>query len=284
MRLGFSSMNTPEDLAPDRLAVALEERGYDSLWIGEHSHIPVSRKTPYPSGGDMPDQYRRMMDPFASLLVAATATTTLLVGTGVALPLERDLLEMAKLITTVDRLSGGRLQYGVGVGWNEEELANHRSVPWRERYRALAECIAALKTLWCDEESEFHGRYYDFEPVWSLPKPLQQPHPPIWCGTGGKLGTQHALTWADGWMPMDVALGDVPRKLGRFRAMAADAGREGIPITIVAFGDPTRETLELYRSLDVERVVLGASRAGWDDPATTMPFIDRYAPMIDTLA
>lgn len=284
MRLGFSSMNTPEDLAPDRLAIALEERGYDSLWIGEHSHIPVSRKTPYPSGGDMPDQYRRMMDPFASLLVAATATTTLLVGTGVALPLERDLLEMAKLITTVDRLSGGRLQYGVGVGWNEEELANHRSVPWRERYRALAECIAALKTLWCDEESEFHGQYYDFEPVWSLPKPLQQPHPPIWCGTGGKLGTQHALSWADGWMPMDVALGDVPRKLGRFRAMAADAGRDGIPITIVAFGDPTHETLELYRSLDVERVVLGASRAGWDDPATTMPFIDRYAPMIEPLA
>lgn len=284
MRLGFSSMNTPEDLAPDRLAIALEERGYDSLWIGEHSHIPVSRQTPYPSGGDMPDQYRRMMDPFASLLVAATATTTLLVGTGVALPLERDLLEMAKLITTVDRLSGGRLQYGVGVGWNEEELANHRSVPWRERYRALAECIAALKTLWCDEESEFHGQYYDFEPVWSLPKPLQQPHPPIWCGTGGKLGTQHALSWADGWMPMDVALGDVPRKLGRFRAMAADAGREGIPITIVAFGDPTRETLELYRSLDVERVVLGASRSGWDDPGTTMPFIDRYAPMIDMLA
>lgn len=284
MRLGFSTMNTPEDVPPDVLARHLEERGFDSLWIGEHSHIPVSRLTPYPSGGEMPDQYRRMMDPYASLLVAATATTDLLIGTGVALVLERDLLAMAKLVATVDRLSGGRLQFGVGVGWNREELANHRPFPWAQRYRALAEGIAALRTLWNDEESEYHGQYYDFDPVWSLPKPLQRPHPPIWCGTGGKLGTQHAVAWADGWMPMDVALGDVARKVSRFRQVAADAGRNQVPITIVAFGDPTPATLASYRDLGVERVVLGASRAGWDDPSTTLPFLDHYAPLVADLA
>lgn len=284
MRLGYSSMNTPEELPPAELGRALEERGYDSLWIGEHTHIPASRATPYPAGGELPPQYTRMMDPYASLLVAATSTTTLLVGTGVALPLERDLLAQAKTIATVDRLSGGRLQFGVGVGWNREELANHRAIPWAERYRALAECVAALKTLWTEDEPEHHGRYFDFDPVWSEPKPLQRPHPPVLCGMGGRLGTAHTVAWADSWMPMDVALGDVAKKLGLFRQAAADAGRSTIPVTLVAFGDPTPETLAGYRDLGVERVVLGASRKDWDDPRTTMPFIDRYAELIGDLA
>ena len=284
MRLGYSSMNTPEELPPAELGRALEERGYDSLWIGEHTHIPASRATPYPAGGELPPQYTRMMDPYASLLVAATSTTTLLVGTGVALPLERDLLAQAKTIATVDRLSGGRLQFGVGVGWNREELANHRAIPWAERYRALAECVAALKTLWTEDEPEHHGRYFDFDPVWSEPKPLQRPHPPVLCGMGGRLGTAHTVAWADSWMPMDVALGDVAKKLGLFRQAAADAGRSTIPVTLVAFGDPNPETLAGYRDLGVERVVLGASRKDWDDPRTTMPFIDRYAELIGDLA
>ena len=284
MRLGYSSMNTPEELPPAELGRALEERGYDSLWIGEHTHIPASRATPYPAGGELPPQYTRMMDPYASLLVAATSTTTLLVGTGVALPLERDLLAQAKTIATVDRLSGGRLQFGVGVGWNREELANHRAIPWAERYRALAECVAALKTLWTEDEPEHHGRYFDFDPVWSEPKPLQRPHPPVLCGMGGRLGTAHTVAWADSWMPMDVALGNVAKKLGLFRQAAADAGRSTIPVTLVAFGDPNPETLAGYRDLGVERVVLGASRKDWDDPRTTMPFIDRYAELIGDLA
>ena len=284
MRLGYSSMNTPEELPPAELGRALEERGYDSLWIGEHTHIPASRATPYPAGGELPPQYTRMMDPYASLLVAATSTTTLLVGTGVALPLERDLLAQAKTIATVDRLSGGRLQFGVGVGWNREELANHRAIPWAERYRALAECVAALKTLWTEDEPEHHGRYFDFDPVWSEPKPLQRPHPPVLCGMGGRLGTAHTVAWADSWMPMDVALGNVAKKLGLFRQAAADAGRSTIPVTLVAFGDPTPKTLAGYRDLGVERVVLGASRKDWDDPRTTMPFIDRYAELIGDLA
>jgi probable F420-dependent oxidoreductase len=279
-------MNNAADLAPDMLARELETRGYDSLWIGEHTHIPVARTTPYPAGGEMPEQYREMMDPFLALLLAATATDQLLVGTGVALPLEHDLLDLAKTVATLDRFSGGRVLFGVGVGWNEEELANHRPIRWAQRYRALAECVGALRTLWCDDESEFHGEFFDFDPVWLLPKPLQQPHPPVLCGTGGKLGTREAVSWADGWMPMDVALGDVAKKVGRFRDAAEAVGRDPdtIPITIVTFGDPDLPTLAGYRDLGAERVIIGANREGWDDPATTFSCIDRYAAMIPELA
>lgn len=276
-------MNTPEELPPDALARALEERGFESLWIGEHTHIPTSRRTPYPAGGELPPQYLRMMDPYVSLMLAASATDSLLIGAGVALPLEHDLLALAKTVATLDLLSAGRFQFGVGVGWNEEELANHRPIPWRLRYQALEECVGALRTLWTDEESEFHGRFFDFDPVWSEPKPQQHPHPPILCGTAGKLGTEHAVRWADGWMPTDIGLGDVAKKVGLFRRAAEESGRSDVPITMVAFGDPTLEVLQSYRDLDVERVIVGGARQGWDDPATTLPFLDRYAAYTDQL-
>jgi len=283
VHLGFASMNTPEELAPDRLGRALEERGFESLWMGEHSHIPVSRRTPYPAGGELPAPYLRMMDPFVSLTRAAMATESLRLGTGVALPLEHDLFDLAKSVATLDHASAGRFEFGVGVGWNEEELANHRPIPWRQRYRALAECVAALRRLWCDEEAEFHGAFYDFDPVWSFPKPLQSPHPPVLCGTAGKLGTQHAVAWADAWMPTDVGLGDVARKVARFRQAAEAAGRDPVPISLVTFGDPDLATLVSYAELGIERAILGSARRGWDDPATTLPFLDRYAEMVPKL-
>jgi probable F420-dependent oxidoreductase len=276
-------MNTPSDIRPDVLARELEARGFDSLWIGEHSHIPVSRLTPYPVGGELPPQYLEMMDPCVSLTMAAMATTKLLVCFGVALPLEHDVFDLAKSVATLDVMSNGRVKFGVGVGWNQEELANHRPIPWSQRYRALAECVGALRSLWTESDSEFHGEFYDFDPVWSFPKPIQRPHPAVVCGTGGPLGTAHAVQWADEWAPVDVALGNVPRRVAKFRQAAEDAGREEIPITIVTFGNPTIETLELYRELDITRVVLGASRIGWDDPATTMPFIEHYTPFIERL-
>jgi len=286
VQLGFSSMNTPTDIAPDVLARELEARGYESLWMGEHSHIPASRRTPYPAGGEMPAPYKSMMDPYLSLLLAARASEHLLVGTGVALPLEHDLFALAKSVSTLDHLSGGRLLFGVGVGWNEEELADHRPLKWNQRYRALGECIGALRALWCEEEAAFHGEFFDFEPVWSFPKPLQQPHPPVLCGTGGRVGTREAVAWADGWMPMDIALGDVGRKVARFREIAAEAGRDpaAIPISMVTFGDPDLATLARYRDLGVDRVVLGSARTGWDDPATTLPCLDAYAAMMPELA
>lgn len=272
-------MNTPADIAPRVLGPLLEDAGFDSIWIGEHSHIPVSRSTPYPTGGDMPWQYTTMMDPFISLTQIGEHTTNLLLGLGVALPLEHDVLALAKTASTLDVLSSGRLQFGVGVGWNQEELANHRNVKWSMRYRALAECVGALKSLWVDDESEFHGDYFNFDKVWSRPKPLQQPHPPIWFGAGGKLGSQHTIAWADGWMPLDVTLGDVTKRVTKFRQLSAEAGRHDIPISMVAFGDPTLDTLLMYRDLGIERVIVGSGRDGWEDPSGVPAFIERYAQM-----
>ena len=284
MELGFTTMNTPEDVPPGDLARALEDRGFTSLWIGEHSHIPVSRVTPYPAGGDLPPAYRRMMDPFLSLLVAAQATTSLRIGTGVALPLEHDVFQLATTVTTLDHLSAGRFDFGVGVGWNVEQLADHRpDIPWSARYQALAECIAALRALWTDEEAQHHGRWFDFDAVWAEPKPAQAPHPPIVGGMAGRLGTQHAIEWADQWMPVDIALGDVAKRLTRFRAAVDEAGRAPMPIVLTAWGNPTRETLLAYAELGIERVVLGAGRASWDDPATALPFLDPYADLVPEL-
>lgn len=283
MKLGYTTMNTPADIAPRVLGPLLEENGFESIWIGEHSHIPVSRSTPYPTGGDMPWQYTTMMDPFISLTQIGEHTTNLLLGLGVALPLEHDVLVLAKTAATLDVLSNGRLQFGVGVGWNQEELANHSSVKWSMRYRALAECVGALRSLWVDDESEFHGEYFNFDKVWSRPKPLQQPYPPIWFGAGGKLGSQHTIAWADGWMPLDVTLGDVPKRVAKFRQLSADAGRHDIPISMVAFGDPTLDTLLMYRDLGIERVIVGSGRDGWEDPSGVPAFIDRYAKMHDQL-
>jgi len=283
MKIGYTTMNTPADIAPRVLGPMLEDAGFDSIWIGEHSHIPVSRATPYPTGGDMPWQYTTMMDPFISLTQIGEHTSNLLLGLGVALPLEHDVLVLAKTAATLDVLSNGRLQFGVGVGWNQEELANHSSVKWSMRYRALAECVSALKSLWVDDESEFHGSYFNFDKVWSRPKPMQKPHPPIWFGAGGKLGSQHTIQWADGWMPLDVTLGDVTKRVNKFRQLSTDAGRQDIPISMVAFGDPTLDTLMMYRDLGIERVIVGSGREGWEDPSGVPAFIERYATMRDKL-
>jgi probable F420-dependent oxidoreductase len=283
MKIGYTTMNTPADIAPRVLGPMLEDAGFDSIWIGEHSHIPVSRATPYPTGGDMPWQYTTMMDPFISLTQIGEHTSNLLLGLGVALPLEHDVLVLAKTAATLDVLSNGRLQFGVGAGWNQEELANHSSVKWSMRYRALAECVSALKSLWVDDESEFHGSYFNFDKVWSRPKPMQNPHPPIWFGAGGKLGSQHTIEWADGWMPLDVTLGDVTKRVNKFRQLSTDAGRQDIPISMVAFGDPTLDTLMMYRDLGIERVIVGSGREGWEDPSGVPAFIERYAAMRDKL-
>ena len=278
-------MNNHTEIPPGELARALEDRGFDSLVIGEHSHIPCSRETPYPAdGGELPEPYRHMMDPFVSLTVAATATTKLKLGLGVALPLEHDIFDLAKTAATLDRVSGGRLLFGVGVGWNVEELRNVRpDIPWKKRFRALRESVGALRALWTEDEAAYHGEFFDFEPVWSSPKPLQRPHPPIMAGFSGKLGTEHTVEWADIWMPMDAGLGNVPKKVGLFREAVKAAGREPIPISMVAFGDPDYDRLASYAELGVERVTVGIAYEGWESGKTPLAFIDRYAEMIPRL-
>ena len=290
MHIGFSAMNNIQLTRPEVLGRALEERGFDSLWIGEHNHIPVSRKTPYPAGGELPAGYLTMADPFISLAMIAAVTTKLRLATGVALPLERELFTTAKEVATLDQLCGGRLILGVGVGWNEEELADVNGaasrIPWKRRYSGLRDCVMALRALWTQDEAEYHGEYFNFDKAWCYPKPLQRPHPPVYLGVAGRVGTRHAAEWSDGWYPIDVGGRDFAPYIERFRKMVSEAGRDPakVPICISARGEPGLDRLLRYRDLGVERVLIstGGLDAGSFDKA--LPLLDRYAELIPKLA
>jgi probable F420-dependent oxidoreductase len=285
MHLGFSSMNTLLDPPPPVLARALEERGFESLWYGEHSHIPCAMKTPYPGGGELPEPYKLMMDPYVSLMAAAAATERLRLGTGIALMMERDVFSQAKTIATLDRLSGGRVIVGVGVGWNEEEFANVSRQPWSKRYGVLRETVAATRALWRNERGEYHGQYLDFDAVWCAPRPLQPGGPPVTLGAMGPLGTRHAAEWADGWFPVDFALPDVAAAVAGFREQVRSFGRDPaeVPITLQAMMQPDLDTLKRYRDLGIARVNVGVSVDLWDKPEAVMPMLDRYAALIPQL-
>ena len=285
MHLAFSSMNTLNDPPPPELAQALEQRGFESLWYGEHSHIPTSRRTPYPPGGEMPDPYKLMMDPYVSLMAAAAATTTLRFGTGIALLMERDLFAQAKTIASLDRLSGGRLMIGTGVGWNEEEFSNANRHPFNKRYAVLRETVAATRALWTEAEPEYHGDYIDFDAVWADPKPLQSGGPPIFLGAMGPLGIKHAAAWADGWYPVDVAMGDVAAALTGFRELVKQQGRDpdSVHINIQIMDTTDLDKLKAYRDLGIERATVGVAMDMWDKPDEVMPMIDRFAEIIPEL-
>lgn len=286
MFLAFSSMNNPSDPHPAELARALEERGFESLWYGEHSHIPACRTTPYPPGGDMPAPYRNMLDPYLSLMTAANATSHLRLGTGIALLMERDIFSQAKTIATLDRLSGGRVIIGTGVGWNQEEFENVSPYPFTKRYAVLRETVEATRKLWTDDEAAYHGDYVNFDPVWPGPKPLQAGGPPIFMGAMGPLGRQHAARWADGWYPVDVAMGEVATTVAAFREEVKAAGRdpEDVAINIQIMDTANLDRLKEYRDLGIERATIGVSMDLWDQPEAVMPMIDTYAKVIPDLA
>ena len=286
MHLAFSSMNAPSDPHPATLARALEERGFESLWYGEHSHIPCSRRTPYPPGGELPAPYRRMMDPYLSLMTAANATTHLRLGTGIALLMERDLFSQAKTIATLDRLSGGRMVIGTGVGWNREQFENSCRHPFDKRYAVLRETVAATRALWTEEAPSYQGDYIRFNAVWSDPKPVQKGGPKIFMGAMGPLGRKHAAAWADGWYPVDIGMGDVVASIAAFREEVRAAGRDpgGVEINVQIMDVGNLDKLKLYRDLGVERATIGVSTDLWDRPEAVMPMIDQYAKIIPDLS
>jgi probable F420-dependent oxidoreductase len=263
VRLGYLALNDATGIRPDRLAAELEGRGFESMWVPEHSHIPTSRATPYPAGGPLPEGYKRMMDPLVSLAIAAGATTSLRLCTGICLVLEHDVLDLACATASLDVLSNGRLTLGVGVGWNEEELANHRpDVPFRQRYVAMRERVAALRAAWTDETPSFAGRWDRFDESWIYPKPRQESIP-VALGNAGPLGIEHAAAYADEWCPIDAGMlntdgrPDVPGAIAMFRdkAVANDRDPASIPVTIFALGRLSMKRLSSYPGLGVERVV-----------------------------
>lgn len=291
MRFGFLSLNTVEGIRPDDLAKALEDRGFDSIWVPEHSHIPVSRDSPYPAGGDLPEGYWRMMDPFVSLALAAQVTTDLELCTGICLLLEHDVLDLACTTATLDALSGGRLRLGVGVGWNEEELLNHRpDLPFKLRYSAMEERVAALRTAWSEEEASFEGRWDSFTSSWVYPKPAGGTVP-VALGNAGPVGIEHAARYADEWCPIDASMlntGGKPDPAGAidlFRTKAAEAGRpaEDIPISIFSMGN-RRDRIERYAELGVDRIVIMPRTMKLHAADDTLRHLDDLASMVADLA
>lgn len=282
MNVGVFSFNTHYGIGPADLGHALEERGFDSLWIGEHTHIPVSRKTPYPAGGDLPRQYSNMMDPFVSLMAAGAVTERLKLATGVCLVIERDPIVLAKEVATLDQLSGGRVLFGIGAGWNAEEMENH-GTEFGSRWRLLKERVEAIVALWTEDQAGYHGEFVDFDPVWSFPKPAQQPHPPVIFGGGTSLGRKRVVDYCNGWAPIDMLVGDVPAALQDLHTRCEKAGRDPaeIEISMWCWEPPDQEKLERYRALGFERVVLFLPV---DDREAEMPFLDRYAEMIPKIA
>ncbi|GAB2819714.1 LLM class F420-dependent oxidoreductase [Streptomyces daliensis] len=248
MKFGISTFITDQGIAPAPLGRAVEERGFDSLLIAEHTHIPVERRSPYPGGGDLPGIYYRTLDPFVALSAAASVTNRLLLGTGVALVAQRDPLTTAKEVASLDLVSGGRAVFGVGVGWNREEMENHGTDP-TSRGRLVDERLRAMRELWTKEKAEFHGEFVDFDPVYAWPKPVQSPHPPIYVG-GGEAAFPRVAALGDAWLANSVP----PERLGpQIDRLRESAGRE-VPVTVYA-APHSAEAVEGYAALGVERLL-----------------------------
>lgn len=257
MKIGITAFVTDRGIRPSVLAKAVEDRGFDALFLPEHSHIPVSRATPFPFGEALPEPYFRALDPFVGLSAAAAVTSTLKLGTGVALLVQRDVIYTAKEIASLDLLSEGRFLLGVGAGWNREEMLNHGVEPGR-RGTLLDEKLEAMTAIWSANEAEYHGKYVDFEPIFQWPKPVQRPHPPIYIGGTSAGAARRAVRLSAGWMPTSV---ENPRDAQAQLDFFAEAGGAGFPVTVAMVPrDP--KFLDAYAAAGAERVILFLSEKG----------------------
>jgi probable F420-dependent oxidoreductase len=250
VRFGVLNFVTDEGIGPAELGQALEQRGFESLFLAEHSHIPVNNKSPYPAGGPIPDKYYRTLDPFVALTAAAVATRTLVVGTGIALIPQRDPIHTAKEVASLDLVSQGRFVFGVGVGWLREEIANHGVDP-AVRGRVVDERLRAIIEIWTEEKAEFHGEFVNFDPIYSWPKPVQKPYPPLFIG-GGRAGFKRIARLNAGWIAICPAAKALRRQLEELRAVAG----QDVPVIVSHNGEQTAEGVEGYADLGVERVLL----------------------------
>ncbi|MCP9954292.1 LLM class F420-dependent oxidoreductase [Actinomadura madurae] len=272
MQFGISTFVTDDGIPPGVLGRALEERGFESLYLAEHTHIPVKRETPWPGGAELPRHYYRTLDPFVALTAAAAATERLRVGTGIALVVQRDPILLAKEVASLDLVSGGRAALGVGAGWNREEMRNHGTEP-TTRMRLLRERVLAVKELWTKDESEFHGEFVDFDPVFSYPKPVQDPHPPVLVGGAGPTTFDRVVEFGDGWMPIYGRGTD--RLAERIAELRERAGRR-LPVTV--FGTPPKgEVVAGLEEAGVDEVLFNLPTEPEDD---TLRALDRLAELV----
>ncbi|MGH7040867.1 MAG: LLM class F420-dependent oxidoreductase, partial [Acetobacteraceae bacterium] len=275
MEFGASIFFTDYSITPVELALAMEARGYESLWAPEHSHIPTSRRSPYPGGGDLPKSYYDVLDPFVVLAAAATVTKTLLVGTGVCLVIQRDTIQTAKQVASLDQISGGRFLFGVGGGWNAEEMEDHGTV-FAGRFKKMREQIEAMVQIWTQAKPEYHGTLVDFPPMMTWPKPVQKPHPPVIVGGAFPQGARRAIRYGQGWIPV-AGRGDISDQVPAFHEMVRQAGRDpaSVPVSMFSAKEDI-DMLKRFRDLGVARVTVGLPSAKAD---VVLPILDRWAAL-----
>lgn len=277
MHIGVYIFATDYSIRMDELGPALEERGFESLFLAEHTHIPTSRLTPWPGGGDLPKEYWHTYDPFVALSFAATATSKLKLGTGICLVPQRDPFVTAKSVASLDMLSGGRFIFGIGGGWNVDEMQNH-GAQYHTRFKLLRERVLAMKALWTEDEAAFHGDFVDFDPVWSYPKPMQKPHPPILLGGESEYTLRRVVEFCDGWLPLNRGDFDAAGGMARLREIADAAERDMATLSVSVFGArPDKATLEKHAEAGVTRALL---RLPSEDRDTVLGLLDEHMPLL----
>jgi probable F420-dependent oxidoreductase len=275
--IGIAVFTGSDGMPPHALARAVEERGFESLFYPEHTHIPVATKRP---DGRSARGFADTYDPFVALAAAAAVTATLKLGTGVCLVPQRDPIVTAKAVASLDRLSGGRFLFGVGAGWNRLEMANHGTES-RTRMALMADRVRAMRAIWTADEAEYHGEYVDFEPLWSWPKPVRQPHPPVLVGGNGPGTEDRVLDFGDGWLPQCGPLESVDelrRRIEALRQRAADAGRAQPPVTLFSV-PPRRSLLDEFAAAGVDRCLLPVVN---DSAADTLSTLDTHATVLQS--
>ncbi|HEX5453237.1 MAG TPA: LLM class F420-dependent oxidoreductase [Stellaceae bacterium] len=279
MEFGASIFFTDYSITPAEFGVALEERGFDSLWAAEHSHIPVPRQTPPPGGGELHKRYYDVMDPFVTLTAAAGATKRLKLATGICLVIQRDTIQTAKLVASIDQVSGGRFLFGIGGGWNREEIENHGTA-FDTRMHKMREQIEAMKAIWTQSKPEYHGDIVKFDTLMTWPKPLQKPHPPVILGGAFPWAARRAVRYGDGWYP-NASSGNPDEYMPAFRKMAEAAGRDpaSLPVTIGGAPDDL-DKLKHFRDLGAARVNVTLMSEKRDQ---LLPILDRWAGHIRQL-
>ena len=280
LKFGASMFFTDYSMAPQELGVALEERGFESVWAPEHSHIPLSRKSPWGGGGELPKHYYDVMDPFVVLTAAACATKTLKVATGVCLVNQRDPIQTAKLVASIDQVSGGRFLFGIGNGWNQDEMENHGTV-FSSRHKLVRERVEAMREIWTKSKAEYHGEFVNFDPMMTWPKPVQKPHPPVIVGGAFPYAARRAARYGDGWIPLagrPTQYGDAFDYVPKFREMLKENGRDPATFPVSLFyGIEDIDTLKRYRDLGIVRCVASLPSG---NAATVLPILDRWAALM----
>ena len=277
MKIGIAMFVTDYSIRPDDLARAVEERGFESLWMPEHTHIPVSRKSPWGGGPVLPDYYRETLDPFVALTAAAAATKRIKLATGICLVVERDPIHTAKQVASVDYLSGGRFIFGIGGGWNAEEMASH-GTEFKTRFTLMRERVEAMKAIWTNDVAEYHGKFVDIDPMWCWPKPVQKPYPPILLGGAFPYGARRAIEYGDGWMPIGGREQDPLEMSRRFRQLVAEAGRDPATLPMSVFGPKAEKpVLVQLRDAGIDRTVLPIPTASRD---ATLAKLDELAALV----